>query len=479
MADPMADQDNIDLDAAAAAKLKSKKRRNALVLTGALVCGLAAVALSMGLADDLGRDIAIYRSQVLAKIHAEAVRKQRELVAEEHLAFASDRPSAEELKTSLAKGETIAAAVARAGASGQDAAAVAAAFSQVADARDLRSGQPITVYLSSYSGADALAGISLRTAADKTVSIARGADGGYVARELAVATFPAYGHAHGKIEGSLYGSALAAGATDREVAEFADQLAYDVDFERDVLPGDGFEMVFERQVDRSGATIRTGDLLFMAFEPKVGKPRRFYRFIEPDTGKVDFFDEAGYSIRRFLMATPINNARLTSGFGLRRHPLLGYNRMHKGVDFGAAIGTPVMAAGDGTVVEAGRKGGYGNYVRIQHGNGYSTAYGHLSRFAPGVRKGARVSQSQILAYSGNTGASTGPHLHYEVMVNGKQINPQSAKLPTGRQLTGATLVAFRGERERIDGIRDGRIQSPAPMVASNGDVRQASLKGRL
>jgi murein DD-endopeptidase MepM/ murein hydrolase activator NlpD len=349
----------------------------------------------------------------------------------------------------------------------------------VADARDLRSGQPITVYLASYSGADALAGISLRTAADKTISIARAADGGYVARELAVATFPAYGHARGKIEGSLYGSALAAGATDREVAEFADQLAYDVDFERDVLPGDGFEMVFERQVDRGGATVRTGDLLFMAFEPKVGKPRRFYRFLEPDTGKVDFFDEAGYSIRRFLMATPINNARLTSSFGMRMHPILGYNRMHKGVDFGAAVGTPVMAAGDGIVDEAGKKAGYGNYVRIRHVNGYATAYGHLSRIAPGIRKGARVSQSQVIAYSGNSGLSTGPHLHYEVLANNQQINPQSAKLPTGRQLTGPTWVAFRSERERIAGIRDGRIQSPAPLVASNGDVKASSLKGRL
>ncbi|MET0545432.1 MAG: peptidoglycan DD-metalloendopeptidase family protein [Caulobacterales bacterium] len=478
MAKPLADQDVLQDVSTTEVETSKGNNKRRVILGASLLCGIVAGALMIGAADDFGSNLAMYRSQVLAKIKADAVLKQRELVKAEHLAFISVGAAGPATRTALGKGETIAGAIARAGAPVQDAAAAAAAFSQVADARELRSGQPITVYLTSYTGDEALAGISLKTAADRTISVARDADGGYVARELAVATFPAYGHAKGKIEGSLYGSALAAGATDREVAEFADQLAFDVDFERDVLPGDSFEMVFERQVDRGGATVKTGDLLFMAFEPQQGKARRFYRFLEPDTGKVDFFDEAGYSIRRFLMATPINNARLTSGFGMRRHPIAGYNKMHKGVDFGAAVGTPVMAAGDGAVVEAGRKGGYGNYVRIRHANGYETAYGHLSRFGSGVRKGARVSQSQIIAFSGNTGASTGPHLHYEVIVKGQQINPQSAKLPTGRQRSGATLVAFRSERERIDAIRDGRIQSPAPMIASTGSD-QLAFKGRL
>jgi murein DD-endopeptidase MepM/ murein hydrolase activator NlpD len=461
MADHMADQDSLFDDSAPDVEAPKAKKKRRVIVGASLVCGIVAGALMIGVADDFGRNLAIYRSEVLTKIKAQAMQAQRQLVKDEHLAFMSDGSAGAALKTALGRGETIAGAIERAGAPSQEAAKVAAAFSSVADARDLRSGQPITVYLTSYSGADALAGISLKTAADKTISVARDADGGYVARELAVATFPAYGHAKGTIDGSLYGSALAAGATDREVAEFADQLAYDVDFERDVVPGDSFEMVFERQIDRGGSTIRTGNLLFMAFEPKQGKARRFYRYEQPGTGKVDFFDEAGYSIRRFLMATPINNARLTSGFGMRRHPIAGYNKMHKG-----------------TVVEAGRKGGYGNYLRIRHANGYETAYGHLSRFGKGIRRGARVSQSQIVAYSGNTGASTGPHLHYEVLVQGKQINPQSAKLPTGRQLAGTELVAFRTEREHIDAIRDGRIQSPAPLVASTGEDKLA-LRGRM
>ena len=182
-----------------------------------------------------------------------------------------------------------------------------------------------------------------------------------------------------------------------------------------------------------------------------GQRRELTRFT-PSSGKTDYFDQKGRSVRKTLMRTPIDGARLSSGFGMRRHPILGYSRMHRGVDFAAPKGTPIYAAGDGVVERAGRNGGYGKYIRLRHNGSYKTAYAHLSGYAKGVKRGRRVRQGQIIGYVGSTGQSTGPHLHYEVMVNGKQVNPRKIKLPSGEKLKGADLEAFlaiRGETQRL------------------------------
>jgi murein DD-endopeptidase MepM/ murein hydrolase activator NlpD len=180
-----------------------------------------------------------------------------------------------------------------------------------------------------------------------------------------------------------------------------------------------------------------------------GKKKAIYRF-KGDDGHTEYFDEEGRSAQKALMRTPIDGARLSSGFGQRRHPILGYNKMHRGVDFAAPSGTPIYAAGNGTIVYAGRKGGYGNYIRIRHNGNYDTAYAHMTGFARGMRVGRRVNQGQVIGYVGTTGRSTGPHLHYEVLRQGQQVNPMRIRMPSGRTLAGAEMKRFQGLRAALD-----------------------------
>jgi murein DD-endopeptidase MepM/ murein hydrolase activator NlpD len=184
-----------------------------------------------------------------------------------------------------------------------------------------------------------------------------------------------------------------------------------------------------------------------------GDTRKFYRFRTPDD-VVDYYDEQGNSAKKFLMRNPVRGGRFTSGFGDRRHPLLKYMRMHNGVDWAAPTGTPIAAAGDGTVEQVGGRGGYGNYVRLRHANGFSTAYGHMSRYAAGVAPGVTVKQGQIIGYVGSTGLSTGPHLHFEVLVNNSYVNPMTIQVPRGLQLTGRQLAEFQRERRRIETLME-------------------------
>ncbi len=198
---------------------------------------------------------------------------------------------------------------------------------------------------------------------------------------------------------------------------------------------------------------------------------------------MDYFDETGQSAKKFLMKTPINGARLSSSFGNRRHPILGYTKLHKGTDFAAPPGTPIYAAGNGRIERAGPFGSYGNYIRIRHANGYQTAYAHMKGFARGMRPGAVVKQGQVIGYVGTTGRSTGPHLHYEVYINNKPVNAMSLKLPTGRKLEGEPLEAFLAERDRIDALRDGTrnelftVSTDPAADPSGGDVTRVNSSG--
>lgn len=223
--------------------------------------------------------------------------------------------------------------------------------------------------------------------------------------------------------------------------------SYDVDYKLRVQAGDGFELFYEHVKDENGNE-RPGELLYAAFTIG-GETQGYYRFRTPD-GDTDYYDEKGSNSKKFLMRTPIKAGRLTSGFGYRRHPLLGYRKLHTGVDWGAPTGTPILAAGNGVIEVAGREGGYGNYIRIRHGNGYKTAYAHMSRFAANMVKGAKVRQGSVIGYVGSTGLSSGPHLHYEVLVNNRHMNPLSIHVPRSRQLQGRLLADFKKERIRID-----------------------------
>ena len=242
---------------------------------------------------------------------------------------------------------------------------------------------------------------------------------------------------------SFYHAALAQHVSAETILKILRVQSYDVDFKQKVKPGDTFEAFFDADNDAEAV-----ELLYTSMTID-GVQRKFYRFRTPDD-VVDYYDEQGNSAKKFLMRNPVKGGRYTSGFGERRHPLLGVMRMHTGVDWAAPVGTPILAAGDGTVELVGGKGGYGNYVRIRHANGYKTAYGHMSRYAEGVAPGVSVKQGQVIGYVGSTGLSTGPHCHFEVLVNNNFVNPMTIAVPRGLQLTGRQLAEFQKERNRLE-----------------------------
>jgi murein DD-endopeptidase MepM/ murein hydrolase activator NlpD len=230
--------------------------------------------------------------------------------------------------------------------------------------------------------------------------------------------------------------------------------SYDVDFQRRVQPGDSFD-VFYAGEDEGSNSADKNEVLFASLTVG-GETKKYYRFQTPDDGVVDFYDETGKSAKKFLVRKPVNDAIMRSGFGARRHPILGYLKMHTGVDWATTYGTPIFAAGNGVVEKAGWEGGYGKYIRIKHNNGYETAYGHMSAFAKGMEVGKRVRQGQVIGFVGSTGLSTGAHVHFEILVNGRFVDPMRVKLPRGRALEGAMMANFEKERDRLDGMMNGR-----------------------
>jgi murein DD-endopeptidase MepM/ murein hydrolase activator NlpD len=241
--------------------------------------------------------------------------------------------------------------------------------------------------------------------------------------------------------------------------------SYDVDFQRKVQPGDSFEVLYAGEDETPVADSRN-DVLFAALTVG-GDTKKFYRFQSPDDGLVDYYDEGGKSAKKFLVRKPVLAGIMRSGFGLRRHPILGYTKMHTGVDWSAQSGTPIYASGNGTVEKVGWESGYGKYIRIRHNNGYETAYGHMSAYARGIDEGKRVRQGQVIGFVGSTGLSTGSHVHYEILVNGRFVDPMRIKLPRGRVLEGGMLAGFEQERERLDGIM---ARKPARVASSGGPV---------
>jgi len=230
--------------------------------------------------------------------------------------------------------------------------------------------------------------------------------------------------------------------------------SYDVDFQRKVQPGDSFDVFYAGEDEGSNATDKN-EVLYAALTVG-GEIKKYYRFQTPDDGVVDYYDETGKSAKKFLVRKPVNNAIMRSGFGGRRHPILGYVKMHTGVDWATAYGTPIFASGNGVLEKVGLEGGYGKYIRIKHNNGYETAYGHMSAFAKGMEIGKRVRQGQVIGFVGSTGMSTGPHVHYEILVNGRFVDPMRVKLPRGRALEGPMELNFEKERDRLDAMMAGR-----------------------
>ena len=249
------------------------------------------------------------------------------------------------------------------------------------------------------------------------------------------------------IKNNLYTAAIQAGIEPNIIVEFANIFGFEVDFQRDIRTGDAFEVYYEQFVDDDNIVRSTGKIIYASMLVN-NKELSLYNF-ENDSRK-GYYDVDGKSVIKTLMKTPINGARLSSSFGIRKHPILGYNKLHQGTDFAAPRGTPIMASGSGVVLRSQKYKGYGNYVSIRHNSTYVTAYGHMSKFGRGIKKGVRVNQGRIIGYVGSTGMSTGPHLHYEVIKNGKRINSQRLKLPSGKILSNEARNKFEVERIKID-----------------------------
>ena len=249
------------------------------------------------------------------------------------------------------------------------------------------------------------------------------------------------------IKNNLYSSAVETGVEPNIIIEFARVFGFEVDFQRDIRKGDWFEIFYEKFEDENNRVRDTGKIIYASMYVN-GEEINLYNF--KYNNEEEYYDIKGKSITKSLMKTPINGARLSSSFGMRKHPILGYNKMHRGTDFAAPSGTPIMASGSGTVTRARWCGGGGNCVKIKHNSTYETVYAHMKAFAKGIREGKKVKQGQIIGYVGSTGLSTGPHLHYEVIVNGKKVNSQRLKLPSGKTLKGEERQQFELDRIKID-----------------------------
>ena len=264
-------------------------------------------------------------------------------------------------------------------------------------------------------------------------------DGNFLSREIEKNLKKKLDYKEALISSSLYSSAITQEIPPNIIIEFARIYGFEIDFQRDIWKNDSYQIIYEKFINEKKQVIETGNIIFANMILR-GKEYPLYMF-ETD-GKVEFFDNRGRSVRKTLMKTPINGARLSSSFGKRKHPILGFTKMHTGTDFAAPTGTPIMASGDGTVLKASWCGGGGNCVKIKHNSTYTTVYAHMSKFAKGIKKGQKVIQGQIIGYVGSTGMSTGPHLHYEVIENNKKINSQTLRLPSGKTLKGSDRKKF-------------------------------------
>jgi murein DD-endopeptidase MepM/ murein hydrolase activator NlpD len=418
--------------------------------TSAVVLGILAAAwIALGEPDSSDARFAEAASPPAGGGDIERPRSDPKSLGEAH-SFPSidEKPGPEDRIVTVSRGDTLMGILTGNGVDRGSAHEAVRSLGTVFDVRRLQIGQDITLTFQPGSDGDQFLGLALRPSPERDVLVKLDDDGGFVAEEAERPLDQRDAYAGATIESSLYEAAVNADMPIDVLMDLVRVFSFDVDFQRDVQPGDRFEVLYDRYDDEFGEPVRNGEIRYAAMTLS-GKTQSFYRFT-PSSGLTDYFGPNGHSVRKTLMRTPIDGARLSSGFGKRKHPILGYTKMHKGSDFAAPTGTPIMAAGDGVVEVAGRNGAYGNYVRIRHNSEIKTAYAHASRFGKGIRPGARVRQGQIVAYVGTTGRSTGPHLHYEVLLGGRQVNPMSVKLPAGEQLAGKDLKKLQALIPNVD-----------------------------
>ncbi|MEN6541132.1 peptidoglycan DD-metalloendopeptidase family protein [Parvibaculum sp.] len=362
-------------------------------------------------------------------------------------------PKEVQTKVAINDGETLMQVLTDAGADRVDAYHAIAAMKPVFSPSKMRAGQEVSLTFLSNPNPEKdqpsklLTAISLQPDIDRAIQVNRTEDGSYKSEEFQKELKSGFAHAKNTISSSLFLDAQQAGIPAPIILEMIRMFSYSVDFQREIHPGDSFEVFFDRKFDEDGIPVKEGQIAYASLTVG-GKPYRLWRFKTAD-GNWDYYDENGNSMKKFLMRTPIDGARISSGFGMRKHPILGYSKLHAGVDFAAPKGTPIYAAGDGVVKIAGWVNGYGNFVEVGHANRYETGYGHMSAFAKGIRPGVRVRQGQVIGYVGSTGRSTGPHLHYEIHIAGKKVNPLGVKVATGMKLGGKQLASFKANRANV------------------------------
>jgi murein DD-endopeptidase MepM/ murein hydrolase activator NlpD len=358
----------------------------------------------------------------------------------------------------IKKGDTLASILRDLGATPDEIKAIAAMLGQRGRDGNLKDGQKLRVLLAPAGRTQRLQPVRVMLVGETAIEavVALSDLGRYVAVDVQSAeTTAAEADDEEDDDGSgvrlyesVYETALRNQVPRSVVDEIVRIYSYDVDFQRRARPGDSFEVLFSGEDE--GADSKP-DVLFASLTV-AGEAKKYYRYVSPDDGVVDYYDETGKSAKKFLVRKPVNDGIMRSGFGSRRHPILGYTKMHTGVDWAAPMGTPIYASGNGSVEKAGWESGYGKYIRLKHNNGYETAYGHMTAFARGMEPGVKVRQGQVIGFVGSTGQSTGPHVHYEILVNSRFVDPMRIKLPRGRVLDGTILAAFEHERDRFDGM---------------------------
>ena len=370
------------------------------------------------------------------------------------IALAPPPPKNLERMVTVRSGDTFMKLMTGAAVSRTDAHGAIRAMRGIYNPRDILPGQTLTARFEYHKAIQGqrFVGLSFMPTIDQTIQVNRTEAGTFEANLIERELEHRVAHLGGSIDASLYTAAKRAGLPSNVVIDIIRLFSWDVDFQRDIRPGDSFNVLVERSHLNNGEIARWGELLY-ADMTVSGKTQRYFRYESKGRKgrtRIGYYNAKGHSARKPLLKTPVDGARLSSGFGRRRHPILGYNKMHRGVDFAAPSGTPVYAAGKGTISSIGRNGGYGQYIRIRHNVRYSTAYGHLRRYARGMKRGKRVRQGQIIGYVGSSGRSTGSHLHYEVLAKGRQVNPLRLRLPSGTRLKGKNLAAFRAVRTYLD-----------------------------
>jgi murein DD-endopeptidase MepM/ murein hydrolase activator NlpD len=358
----------------------------------------------------------------------------------------------------LKKGDTLSAILRDLGATPEEIKAISAVLGARARDGNLKESQKLRVLLSPVRGTELLQPVRVMVVGDQGIeAVAALSDiGRYVNVDVQTAEAPTAEAEDDedddgsgvRLYESIYETALRNRIPQPVIDELVRLYSYDVDFQRKARPGDSLEVLYSGDEDNSDAK---PDVVFASLTVG-GELRKYYRFGSPDDGVVDYYDETGKSAKKFLVRKPVNDGIMRSGFGSRRHPILGYTKMHTGVDWAAPMGTPIYSSGNGTIEKAGWESGYGKYIRVKHNYGYETAYGHMTAFARGIEPGVKVRQGQVIGYVGSTGLSTGAHVHYEIIVNGRLVDPMRIKLPRGRVLEGVALASFERERDKIEGM---------------------------